>query len=130
MIVKLSDFGLATTEKFSADVDCGSAPYMSYGAFTVALRCAACFLVQTDNHRRNRVPQSRRSDLRYAASWYVWFLTFRFHVAFSLLLLSFVIFLVPFYSFVLLPVGVHMHLLRMCERADMRTHGFHFAPQS
>lgn len=33
MIVKLSDFGLATTEKFSADVDCGSAPYMSYGAF-------------------------------------------------------------------------------------------------
>lgn len=30
VIVKLSDFGLATTEKFSADVDCGSAPYMSY----------------------------------------------------------------------------------------------------
>ena len=31
VIVKLSDFGLATLLKDSPDVDCGSAPYMSYG---------------------------------------------------------------------------------------------------
>ncbi|KAG9010805.1 hypothetical protein FRB94_009712 [Tulasnella sp. JGI-2019a] len=30
VLVKLSDFGLATTQQESADVDCGSAPYMSY----------------------------------------------------------------------------------------------------
>lgn len=30
VIVKLSDFGLATTEAESSDMDCGSAPYMSY----------------------------------------------------------------------------------------------------
>jgi len=31
VIVKLTDFGLATTEAESADMECGSAPYMSYG---------------------------------------------------------------------------------------------------
>lgn len=30
VVVKLSDFGLATNEAESADMDCGSAPYMSY----------------------------------------------------------------------------------------------------
>ncbi|KIO29375.1 hypothetical protein M407DRAFT_62335, partial [Tulasnella calospora MUT 4182] len=30
VVVKLSDFGLATLQQESADVDCGSAPYMSY----------------------------------------------------------------------------------------------------
>jgi serine/threonine protein kinase len=30
VVVKLSDFGLATTEEESSDMDCGSAPYMSY----------------------------------------------------------------------------------------------------
>jgi serine/threonine protein kinase len=30
VIVKLTDFGLATTEPQSTDMDCGSAPYMSY----------------------------------------------------------------------------------------------------
>ncbi|EIN11724.1 kinase-like protein [Punctularia strigosozonata HHB-11173 SS5] len=30
VIVKLSDFGLSTTDVDSADMDCGSAPYMSY----------------------------------------------------------------------------------------------------
>lgn len=31
VIVKLSDFGLSTTDLESSDMDCGSAPYMSYG---------------------------------------------------------------------------------------------------
>ena len=31
VVVKLTDFGLATNEPESADMDCGSAPYMSYG---------------------------------------------------------------------------------------------------
>jgi serine/threonine protein kinase len=32
VIVKLTDFGLSTTDLESVDMDCGSAPYMSYGA--------------------------------------------------------------------------------------------------
>ena len=31
VVVKLTDFGLSTNEVHSADMDCGSAPYMSYG---------------------------------------------------------------------------------------------------
>jgi serine/threonine protein kinase len=31
VIVKLTDFGLSTTDVESSDMDCGSAPYMSYG---------------------------------------------------------------------------------------------------
>ena len=31
VVVKLTDFGVATREVESADVDCGSVPYMSYG---------------------------------------------------------------------------------------------------
>jgi len=32
VIVKLTDFGLSTMDVASSDMDCGSAPYMSYGA--------------------------------------------------------------------------------------------------
>lgn len=31
VIVKLTDFGLSTSDVDSSDMDCGSAPYMSYG---------------------------------------------------------------------------------------------------
>jgi serine/threonine protein kinase len=33
VVVKLTDFGLSTNDVESADMDCGSAPYMSYGMF-------------------------------------------------------------------------------------------------
>ena len=39
VIVKLTDFGLATNEPESADMDCGSAPYMSYGECVRPRRC-------------------------------------------------------------------------------------------
>ena len=35
VIVKLTDFGLSTNDVESADMDCGSAPYMSYGTFQI-----------------------------------------------------------------------------------------------
>ena len=35
VVVKLTDFGLSTTDMHSSDMDCGSAPYMSFGAFSV-----------------------------------------------------------------------------------------------
>lgn len=35
VIVKLTDFGLSTTDLESSDMDCGSAPYMSYGGSRV-----------------------------------------------------------------------------------------------
>ena len=31
VVVKLTDFGLSTNDVESEDMDCGSAPYMSYG---------------------------------------------------------------------------------------------------
>jgi serine/threonine protein kinase len=31
VVVKLTDFGLSTREEECSDMDCGSAPYMSYG---------------------------------------------------------------------------------------------------
>jgi serine/threonine protein kinase len=39
VIVKLTDFGLSTTDPESSDMDCGSAPYMSYGR-SFAQTCA------------------------------------------------------------------------------------------
>ena len=36
VVVKLTDFGLSTTDVHSADMDCGSAPYMSFG------ECQSC----------------------------------------------------------------------------------------
>ena len=33
VVVKLTDFGLSTKDAESCDMDCGSAPYMSYGMF-------------------------------------------------------------------------------------------------
>jgi len=43
VVVKLTDFGLATRDVESADVDCGSAPYMSYGT-RICCICAFPFI--------------------------------------------------------------------------------------
>ena len=42
----ITDFGLSTTDLESADMDCGSAPYMSYGA------CCSVSAVCLSNKRR------------------------------------------------------------------------------
>ena len=39
VVVKLTDFGLSTVDVESADMDVGSAPYMSYGAFDSFRSC-------------------------------------------------------------------------------------------
>jgi len=42
VVVKLTDFGLSTREEECSDMDCGSAPYMSYGLsfpFSLFLEC-------------------------------------------------------------------------------------------
>jgi serine/threonine protein kinase len=42
VIVKLSDFGLSTTDVDSSDMDCGSAPYMSFG-MCLSAECERAF---------------------------------------------------------------------------------------
>lgn len=54
VVVKLTDFGLATTEEESGDVECGSRPYMSYGQ---------SWLVRDVRILIARVPQQSRSHL-------------------------------------------------------------------
>ena len=44
VVVKLCDFELSTTDLESSDMDCGSAPYMSYG-MTLVFKC-----VRTSHH--------------------------------------------------------------------------------
>lgn len=54
VIVKLTDFGLSTTDTDSADMDCGSAPYMSFGAYPLrSLRCV--ILTVTAAECRNNI---------------------------------------------------------------------------
>ena len=54
VVVKLTDFGLSTKEEECADMDCGSAPYMSYGLFfpfgKVELRLNSCFHAECRNN--------------------------------------------------------------------------------
>jgi serine/threonine protein kinase len=49
VIVKLTDFGLSTTDVASSDMDCGSAPYMSYGMAICTLVVMWC----TDDFLQN-----------------------------------------------------------------------------
>ena len=45
VVVKLTDFGLSTNDTESADMDCGSAPYMSYGMFSNNSTCHSLNIV-------------------------------------------------------------------------------------
>ena len=45
VVVKLSDFGLSTRDAVSSNMDCGSAPYISYGmSFFIAFVIHSCVL--------------------------------------------------------------------------------------
>lgn len=52
VIVKLTDFGLGTMDPESADMDCGSAPYMSFGMslklFSVDVTLTLTMLFETE----------------------------------------------------------------------------------
>jgi serine/threonine protein kinase len=58
VIVKLTDFGLSTTDVESSDMDCGSAPYMSYGKIRPASVFIGAYCMQTEC--RNNVAPSYR----------------------------------------------------------------------
>jgi serine/threonine protein kinase len=59
VIVKLSDFGLSTKDIESSDMDCGSAPYMSYGATSAILSCLIMCLTSDIECRNNIAPTYR-----------------------------------------------------------------------
>ena len=64
VIVKLTDFGLATTDVQSTDMDCGSAPYMSYGEYPYRV-CNQFSNALTSECRNNCAPtySTRAADV-------------------------------------------------------------------
>ena len=55
VVVKLTDFGLSTTDVESADMDCGSAPYMSFGECSLTPHVRADGLISTPVECRNNL---------------------------------------------------------------------------
>ena len=53
--VKLTDFGLSTTDVESADMDCGSAPYMSFGELAPKKPSVMCSLTSHFTECRNNL---------------------------------------------------------------------------
>src|SRR5262249_17288012 len=64
VVVKLSDFGLSTRDIESSDMDCGSAPYMSYGEFSLGYHLSV-FLIPIVECRNNVAPtyKPRAADI-------------------------------------------------------------------
>lgn len=60
VIVKLTDFGLSTTDLESSDMDCGSAPYMSYGKNITLISCMATKTIFFQIECRNNVAPTYR----------------------------------------------------------------------
>jgi serine/threonine protein kinase len=65
VIVKLSDFGLSTCDAVSSDMDCGSAPYMSYGTLPshsprLSHALSRCLLHRVQEQRGSLVQASCR----------------------------------------------------------------------
>ena len=56
VVVKLTDFGLSTTDMHSADMDCGSAPYMSYGKYVLNFTSVLLTIVCSAECRNNIHP--------------------------------------------------------------------------
>ena len=58
VVVKLSDFGLSTRDAVSSDMDCGSAPYMSFGAnpAVLVIRFASLAFSRLSLHRVQKQP--------------------------------------------------------------------------
>ena len=56
VVVKLSDFGLSTRDAVSSDMDCGSAPYMSYGSLFSFILPTPVFTFPFTECRNNVAP--------------------------------------------------------------------------
>jgi serine/threonine protein kinase len=68
VVVKLTDFGLATRDTDSGDMDCGSAPYMSFGKARVSPSSqfiSKIFLLVT--HFFGRMSQQHHTKLRHSS---------------------------------------------------------------